>query len=267
MSAEKNTPELWDRAWEREVTPEQDAYNRAREEAGVRWLRTERLVNERFGGFSGLRVIEIGAGAGTVAACMAARGAHVTILDYSPRALERSAEFFERAGISGDLVNADALALPADLLGRFDIAMSYGLAEHFTEPQRTTIVRAHLDVVRDGGLALVSVPNAANAPYRIYKVLAELAGMWGSGEEYPFSRREFEAMVPALDVAEHGFFGDSLAASWSWIDPVRIGRKLLKHPESFDTSRIKPEREGPLDELYAYALVLWAVKGSAAEPA
>lgn len=261
--AEKNTPQLWDRAWEREVSVEQDAYARALEEAGVRWRRTEALVRERLGGFEGARVIELGAGAGTVAASMAGRGASVTVLDYSEKALVRSRQFFERAGIEGDFVEANALDLPERLRGAFDISMSYGLAEHFTGEERERIVGAHLDVLREGGLALVSVPNAANPPYRVYKALAETAGMWNSGEEYPFRRREFEAMMARLGVAEFGFFGDSFAASWKWLSPVRIARKLAKRPDSTDVSRIHREREGALDERWSYALVLWAVKGAA----
>lgn len=260
--AEKNTPELWDRAWGRDVTPAQDAYARALEEAGVRWRRTEALVAQRFGGFDGLRVIELGAGAGTVAALMASRGAKVTVLDYSAKALERSRVFFERAGIEGEVVEANALDLPESLRGGFDISMSYGLAEHFLGEERDRIVAAHLEVLREGGLALVSVPNAANPPYRVYKALAEAAGMWASGEEYPFSRSEFEAMMARFGVAEHGFFGDSFAASWKFLSPSRIARKLAKRPETTDVSRIRPEREGRLDERWSYALVLWAVKGA-----
>lgn len=258
--AEKNTPELWDRAWQREVTPERDAYDRAREEAGVRWKRTDRLIDRRLGGFDGLSVIELGAGAGTVAACMAARGANVTVLDYSMKALARSRQFFERAGITGEFVEANALALPRPLRGAYDVSMSHGLAEHFTGAERARIVAAHLQVLRDGGVALISVPNAANPPYRVYKALAELTGFWGSGEEYPFRRREFETLMADLGVTDFGFFGDSFARSWQWLSPVRIGRKLLKRPEPTDTAHIRPEREGGLDERWSYALVLWAVK-------
>lgn len=259
--AEKNTPELWDRAWGREVTPEQDAFNRAREESGVRWKRTRRLIEQRLGGFDDAKVIELGAGAGTVAACMAALGAHVTVLDFSTKALSRSREFFTRAGITGDFVEADALAMPPEHQGTYDISMSYGLAEHFTGEERQRIIEAHLRTLRPGGVTLISVPNAANPPYRVYKVLAELAGFWGSGEEYPFHRRELETMMNAMGVTDFGFFGDSFSRSWDWLNPVRIGRKLLKRSDTTDVTRIRPERESGLDERWSYALVLWAVKG------
>jgi SAM-dependent methyltransferase len=183
------------------------------------------------------------------------------VLDYSMKALVRSRQFFERAGITGEFVEANALALPEPLRGAFDVSMSYGLAEHFSGAERAQIIAAHLQVLRHGGVALISVPNAANPPYRVYKALAELAGFWGSGEEYPFRRRELERLMAELGVTDFGFFGDSFARSWQWLSPVRIGRKLLKRPEHTDVSRIRPEKEGGLDERWSYALVLWAVKG------
>ena len=128
---------------------------------------------------------------------MAKRGASVTLLDYSPKALAKARELFAANGLEADFAEANALELPEDIRGRFDVAMSFGLNEHFTGAERDGIFKAHLDALRDGGVAIASVPNARNAPYRASKWLAERTGRWKLGVEVPFTRTELEEICAA----------------------------------------------------------------------
>lgn len=275
----RNTPQLWDELWEQQAPPEKDVYRVRKEERLIRWRRIEDLVTRRLGGFDGLSVIEIGAGTGTYAALMARRGARVTVLDYSPIALERAERLFSRLGIPAEFVEADALNPTDELAGQHDLSMSFGLAEHFTGETRTRIFGAHLDLVRPGGLAVVSVPNRANPPYRLHKWMAERTGAWKVGEEYPFSRDELERIARSLGVETFGFFGDSLWRSKRFLNPIKwFPRKRRSKGAAAPAAgaaeaaaassssdrkwrgRRLPgvERGTPWDERWAYALVLWA---------
>jgi SAM-dependent methyltransferase len=207
-------------------------------------------------------VIEIGAGAGTNAALLGSLGSNVSVLDYSERALERSHVFFERNRISAKEIQANALDLPTDLLGSFDVSMSFGLAEHFAGEERVRIIRSHLDLLRPGGMAFVSVPNKANPPYRLYKLLTERTRLWNVGEEYPFSRREFESICHNLGIRDYSFVGDSFLQSLRFVDPVAAARKILKAKPRMDRSRLRLQRGTFLDDRFAYALVLCAAKAS-----
>jgi 2-polyprenyl-3-methyl-5-hydroxy-6-metoxy-1,4-benzoquinol methylase len=255
----ENTAQLWDELWATQTADEDDLIALATERAGARFQRIARHVTEHFGGFEGLDAIEIGAGAGTNAALFAALGANVTILDYSEKALERSRVFFERNGVAARAICGDALDLRADLRERFDVSMSFGLAEHFAGGRRTEIIRSHLDLLRPGGMTFVSVPNRANPPYRLYKLLAERSRRWKVGEEYPFSRAELEAICAALGVRVHSFFGDSLLTSMRFIDPVAAARVVLGRPAARRRAA-RLERGTFLDARFAYALVLCVVK-------
>jgi SAM-dependent methyltransferase len=257
---EANTPDLWDRAWARETSPEEDAYALALEENSIRWHRLEQRVLDAFGSFEGLDVIEIGAGSGMNALLAARRGATVTLLDYSQAALSRASVSFERSGSEAELVQADALDLGPELLGRFDVSMSFGLAEHFEGEDRLRIVGAHLDVLRRGGITFISVPNRFNPPYRLFKAAAELSGRWTAGEEYPFSRGELARACRTLGVSEFDFFGDSLANSLRFVNPMEVARKMRGIRPPGDIARVKKERGTPLDAYVAYALVLEAKK-------
>ena len=293
MKIQENTAELWDRVWDKPSTVEKDLYTVAKEERLIRWQRMEAMVRERFHRFEGLSVIEIGAGRGTNAALMAQRGAQVTVLDYSDSALERAKRLFDALALDVELVNDDALDLPDSLRDRFDVSMSFGLAEHFLDERRSGILKAHFDVLNEHGLTFISVPNSRNPPYRLYKWITERTGAWGVGEEYPFTREELENYCAELGVKEFGFFGDSLWRSKRFLNPIKwVPRRKRRAsvakptpaasrpdagqaPATGNTaqpsgqSKKRYHRRLPgwesgtsLDAHYSYALVLWGIKAT-----
>ena len=121
----------------------------------------------RFGGFAGLEVIEIGAGRGTNGLLYAERGANVTLLDQAPLALEQARQIFAARGLPVTTPEADLFDLPAALLDRFGVSMSFGLCEHFWA-SRLAVVAAHLGVLRSGGIAMLGVPNRFSPVYRLW---------------------------------------------------------------------------------------------------
>lgn len=256
----KNSPQLWDKVWEGNTSTEEDGFNLTKEENSIRWQRVEKIVLQEFGSFNNLKVIEIGAGAGTNGALMAKRGAKVTLLDYSVGAIKRAHEFFERCGLSAEFIKQDALSLPTNLLGKYDISMSFGLTEHFWGTRRKKINKAHFDVLRKGGMFFISVPNKYNIPYRIFKFVAEYIGRWRMGEEYPYSRKELRDICQQNGIIEYSFFGDSLFWSLYFINPFEIYKKKFKLKNHLNITRIKKEKGTFLDQYISYALVLYGKK-------
>ena len=253
-----NTPELWDRFWSEEETSEQERLFLLREENSVRWQRMECVVMREFGSFDDLKVIEMGAGVGTYAALMAKRGARVTVLDFSDLALARARSFFERNGLSAGFVQGDALSLPLDMLGKFDVSMSFGLTEHFRGADRVNINKAHVDVLRRGGVAFICVPNRYNPPYRIFKFVAERMGAWRVGQEFPYSRRELREICSRIGIREFEFFGDSVFSSLFFLSPIRAVKKVLGL--KLKVSRIRKQKGTILDPYLSYALLLCGKK-------
>jgi 2-polyprenyl-3-methyl-5-hydroxy-6-metoxy-1,4-benzoquinol methylase len=183
----------WDAVWESQP----DDGDPAAEERGLRWRVQEELARERFGSLEGLRVVEIGAGRATNALLYARRGARATVLDRSPVALEQAQRRFSAYGLEVEAVLADVFELPPELLGTFDVSMSFGLCEHFLGERRQGVVGAHLDLVRSGGLAMVNVPNRYSPFYRAWMGLAKRRGTWTLGTEVPFSAREMSDLARA----------------------------------------------------------------------
>ena len=83
----KSTAISWSKVWE-SYNSQRYGYQLALEEHSVRWQRIQQIVLEKYGSFAGLNCIEIGAGSGHYSMLFARRGANVTLLDYSKKALE-----------------------------------------------------------------------------------------------------------------------------------------------------------------------------------
>ena len=171
----------WDQMWADlgDDTEDLDAHS-----ATLRWREQARLVDQQFGGFEGLRAIEIGAGRASNAPIYAQRGGRVTVLDPSAVALEQALRRRRpRAGVGCD--PGRRLRASGRASRRFDVSMSFGLCEHFLGARRRAVVAAHLELLRPGGIAMVNVPNRFSPIYRLWMGLASDAGR---GRSAPRSR-------------------------------------------------------------------------------
>lgn len=250
-----NTPALWDALWRDPSYRRDDLYRLERERLSIRWQRIEQAIEKQFGTFEGRHIIELGAGAGKIALLCALRGGHITLVDYSEKALDRAKTLFGNFGINVDLRLADVLHLPEDLLSKYDVSMSFGLTEHFLAGNRLQANKAHFEVLRPEGIAFIAVPNRHNPPYMVYKAVSEKLGTWKYGEEYPYSRSELVSICTELGIDNFSFFGDSFWDSFRFINPLHgLPKKLGR----------KPRRElgSPLDAYFSYSLVLQAKKPS-----
>lgn len=257
MNVQKNTAQVWDKVWDDPGLSAMDEQLLATERATVRWQRTLAVIEQQFGSVRGLRVLEIGAGAGTYAALLAEQGAEVTLLDYSPRALATAKVFFRNNKLRASFVEGDALKMPASITKKsFDVSISVGLTEHFRGEERTLINKNHLEVLRDGGLALICVPNAYNFPYRIFKLFSEWTGTWQFGEEYPYTRGELKRLSNQIGGKTVALFGDELYYSIRFLLPANFLRRFfgVDHPQALH--KIRMQRGTWLDQYLSYALTL-----------
>jgi ubiquinone/menaquinone biosynthesis C-methylase UbiE len=113
------------------------------------------LHNERkfgrlfpYDAYRGRNVLEIGCGVGAMAALWARAGAIITAVDLTPVAVEQTQSRFALAGLSGDIRQADALALPF-AHGRFDYVYSWGVLHHSPDLPRS--IGELMRVLRPGG--------------------------------------------------------------------------------------------------------------------
>ncbi|GCD40653.1 methyltransferase domain-containing protein [Streptomyces paromomycinus] len=115
-----------------------------------------------------LRVLDLAGGDGGDAVRLAARGHHVTIVDYAPAMLAAAAERAAAGGLTEQItcVRADVHALPAGLAtGAFDVVLCHSLLPYVDDAGPT--LGAALAALRGGGLVSVMALNRHAAPLNV----------------------------------------------------------------------------------------------------
>jgi len=117
---------------------------------------------------NGKRVADIGCGGGILSEGMSSRGALVTGIDLSERALGVARLHLFESGLSIDyrLISAEDLA--RDESGNFDVVTCMEMLEHVPDPEST--VRACAALLGNGGQAVFSTINRNPKSY-LYAVL------------------------------------------------------------------------------------------------
>jgi len=81
----------------------------------------------------------------------------------------------------------DCLNLDFDL--KADVVFSIGLIEHFEPAGTQRVIQAHFDLLKQGGIAIISYPTPTLL-YRVARSLCEGAGLWKFPDERPLDRGE-----------------------------------------------------------------------------
>lgn len=124
---------------------------------------------------AGLRVADVGCGAGLLSEPMTRLGAAVTGLDPSPRSIEIAAAHARAAGLA-----IDYRTTPLDELAeagqRFDAVLAMEVIEHTPDPDLFVCQLA--DLTRPGGLVVLSTLNKTLRSYLLGIVAAERLLGW-----------------------------------------------------------------------------------------
>lgn len=103
-------------------------------------------------------LVEVGCARSAVLPLFAKKlGFQVSGIDYSPNGCEQTRLMLEREEVLGEVYCCDIFSIPDDLVERFDVVVSFGLIEHFSNT--TEIVAALSRLIKPGGLIFTNVPN------------------------------------------------------------------------------------------------------------
>lgn len=122
-------------------------------------------------GLAGKQVLDVGCGGGILAESMATRGAVVTGIDLSDKALSVAKLHLLETGQKVDYRKVSAEELAAAMPGTFDVVTCLEMLEHVPDPAST--VRACAQLVRPGGMVFFSTINRNPKSYLFAVVGAE----------------------------------------------------------------------------------------------
>lgn len=84
-------------------------------------------------------------------------GYAITGLDYSELGCEQERAILKKANIPGEIVYGDMFAPPQAMQSKFDVVISFGVAEHFEQTE--TCIAAFASFVKPGGIVVTLIPN------------------------------------------------------------------------------------------------------------
>ena len=130
--------------------------------------RLRNYVNRRFDGYFRSRIapvvgrnaklLEVGCAKSAWLPYFAKQfGFEIWGMDYSEVGCEQARHVLEKAGIEGTVICGDLLDAPKEVLGSFDVVVSFGLVEHFEDT--VDCVRALARCAKPGGVVFTCIPN------------------------------------------------------------------------------------------------------------
>lgn len=153
----------------------------------------------------GVSVIELGGGGGSFLLPFARLGCICYAVDFSEVGLERARQLFTEQGHELNVIVGDLMQIGPSLKHRFDVAVSYGLCEHFRGDERLAMIKAHVELLSPSGVAMLSVPNRLSPAYQLWWRAARVLTRMGLAsrldvniiDEWAFSPGELARMCEA----------------------------------------------------------------------
>ena len=200
------------------------------------------------------KTLEIGCGTAFVSLYFAKRGFEVTCLDTSKEVLAVAEKNFKSEGQSGKFIVGNAEKLPFKD-NSFDIVMSFGLLEHFSDPKQAILEMVR--VLKPGGLFFADIVPARFSVQSLGNLFNSLVvlGFWlvVKGQLKTAWQKFIHSYKP--EYYENSF-------SWREYRAMMIESGLWK--VEVGGNRPVPRLTLPksLDSLYAYSLQLIAIPWS-----
>ena len=90
-------------------------------------------------------------------------------IDYSEIGCQQAIQLLSNEGVAGEIVSADFFSPPESMVGVFDVAISFGVVEHFQNTAEC--ISAFSKFLKPGGLLITNIPNMVGLNGLIQKIL------------------------------------------------------------------------------------------------
>ena len=179
-------------------------------------------MQQRLGTLAGLRVLDVGCGAGLLSEALARAGARVDAIDASPEAIGAARLHLLESGLAVDYHEATAEEWLSDHAAAYDVVACMELAEHVPDPR--SLVGACAGLARPGGHVMMSTISRTPKAWLLAVVAAEyVLGL------LPRGTHDYRRLIRPSELAawgrEHDL--DLLDLRGLWLNPLS-GRAGLR---------------------------------------
>jgi 2-polyprenyl-3-methyl-5-hydroxy-6-metoxy-1,4-benzoquinol methylase len=93
----------------------------------------------------------------------------VSGIDYSPIGCEMAKQITSANGVDAEILCADFFSPPENMLGKYDVVVSFGVVEHFEDT--SACLKSISAFLKPGGLLITSIPNMVGLNGNIQKII------------------------------------------------------------------------------------------------
>jgi len=154
----------------------------------------------------GSAVLEAGCGGGWHSLALAKAGYQVTLLDFSPRALDYARSVFAAAGIAARFELADIVHGGEP---RYDLVFNAGVLEHYTPERQAALLKGM--ACRSRRFVMALTPNSRCYWYWLWRIRLSSQGGWQWGKEVPQAGFDEAFRAAGISPAGRAWVG----ASWT----------------------------------------------------
>lgn len=151
----------------------------------------------------GSKLLEAGCGGGAQSLTLAQHGGYeVSLLDFSPKALDYARRLFAQHGSAVTTIEADAFALGPP---EYDLVFNAGVLEHYSFDEQVRFLKGMAS--RSNRYVIVLIPNRACYWYWIWRIQQASTGKWPYGKEVPLVDMQAVFEAAGLNYLGQAFVG------------------------------------------------------------
>ncbi len=174
------------------------------------------------GDVNGRSILEVGSGTGLSSAYLVSKGAKVSLLDISKKALEFAKKHFISKKIRADFYLQDAFSMKFPV-NNFDVVWNGGVIEHFSDSKKVLMIKKMWNLVKPGGKLLITTPNSRDYAFIFAKKILQFRKKWAFGFEDNISEKEMKVLAFKAGIDDFEIFAYNAVVGW-WFFPY--GREI-----------------------------------------
>lgn len=163
------------------------------------------------------KILDVGSGTGITSAYLAGRGGELYLVDISPKALDFQKKYFGYKKLKAKYFLRDAFKMKFPEKS-FDMVWNGGVIEHFEDDKKVEMIKIMWNLVKPGGVLLISAPNARDLPFMAAKKILKWRKKWAFGFEDDLTATRIKKLARKAGINNYSVYAYNPVVGW-WFFP------------------------------------------------